>query len=135
TLLVPSSTMPGSPPFQWSLFSFFERVATSPAAQSYMAGVSQALMTELEAAIMKFRALAEQRIADFHRTVGGRPLTGHWLAAAKNLLVRLKAGLGEDLTGLADDARGIALDLSEMADGRALVEPLREPARIPAIIT
>ncbi|NIP76482.1 MAG: hypothetical protein GTN90_11080 [Xanthomonadales bacterium] len=133
TVLVPSSTLPGSPAFQWSLFSFFERVATNPAAQSYMAGVSQALMAEREGAIMAFRALAERRILDFHKIVGGRPLQGHWLSAAEGLLARLKAGLGDDLTGLAEDARGIALDLSATIEGLCAGEPPREAVVGPSV--
>jgi len=119
TVLVPSSTSPGSAPFQWAIYSFFDHASTNLAAQSYLAGVSKALLTEKETAIHEFRSTSERRVVDFHRALAGGKLTGHWLEAAEGLLARLRAGLGDTLVGISDDARGIALDLADAIESVA----------------
>lgn len=113
TVSVPSSTIPGSTPFKWPIYSFFEHAATNMAAQSYLSGVNQAILVEKEAAIREFRSITERRVVDFHDALAGRELHDHWLEAADGLLARLKAGLGEALVGISENARGIALDLAQ----------------------
>jgi hypothetical protein len=112
TVSVPSSSGPGSAPFQWPIHAFAEHASTNLAVQSYLACVGHAIVGEKEAAIDAFRRAAERRILDFHAARAGRPLDGHWRDAAVGLIARLRAGLGDTLGGIAEDARGIALDLA-----------------------
>lgn len=111
TVLVPSMRAgPTDAPFEWPISAFAERASTNVAAQNYLAGVRHAIVTRKEEAILAFRAAAEERIRGFERALAGRPLNGHWRESAIGLIARLRAGLGDRLTGLSDDARGIALD-------------------------
>jgi len=112
TVSVPSSASGGEPPFQWPVYAFTEHASTNLSAQSYLASVGQSIVVEKEAAILAFRSAAERRIVNFQTALAGRPLDGHWLKGAKGLVARLKAGLGDDLNGVSEDAQGIALDLS-----------------------
>lgn len=110
TVLVPSTLDSNKPPFEWPIFAFAEHSATNVAAQNYLARVRQAVVTRKEEAVLAFRAAAEGRILDFDRALAGRALEGHWLDGAIGLIVRLEAGLGADLSGLSEAARGKALD-------------------------
>ena len=77
-----------------------------------MARARHALVATKEAAVLEFRAAAENRILNFDRALAGRPLDGHRLDAAVALVARLKAGLGGSLSGLSEDAQITALDWS-----------------------
>ncbi len=86
-----------------------------------MARARHALVASKEAAVLAFRAAAEDRILAFDRALAGRPLDGHRLEAAIALIERLKAGLGGSLSGLSEDAQITALDWSAAiaaGDGR-----------------
>jgi hypothetical protein len=112
TLALPSSPDSATAPFQWPIQAFAEHASTNIAAQSYLATVGHAIVAEKEAAILAFRLAAEKRILDFHHARAGRPLDGHWRQSAAALVARLAGGLGDTLNGLAEDARGIALDIA-----------------------
>lgn len=100
-------------PFECPIYGFAKHAGANILAQSYLATARHALVSAKEAAVAEFRAAAESRILSFDRALAGRPLVGHRLEAATALVGRLKAGLGDSLTGLSEDAKITALDWSE----------------------
>ena len=107
---VPSLHGPTKAPFEWPISSFAEYASNNISAQSYLASVRHAIVTEKETAILAFRSAAEQRIYEFDRGLAGRQLDGHWRKGASGLIARLQAGLGDKLAGISEGARGKALD-------------------------
>ena len=99
-------------PFECPIHGFAGHAAGNVLAQGYMARARHALVATKEAAVLEFRAAAEDRILAFDRALAGRPLDGHRLDAATALIERLKAGLGGSLSGLSEDAQITALDWS-----------------------
>ena len=99
-------------PFECPIHGFAGHAAGNVLAQGYMARARHALVATKEAAVLEFRAAAENRILAFDRALAGRPLNGHRLDAAIALIERLKAGLGGSLSGLSEDAQITALDWS-----------------------
>jgi hypothetical protein len=99
-------------PFECPIHGFATHAADNVLAQGYMARARHALVATKEAAVLEFRAAAEDRILAFDRALAGRPLNGHRLEAAVALVDRLKAGLGGSLSGLSEDAQITALDWS-----------------------
>ncbi len=99
-------------PFECPIHGFATHAAGNILAQGYMARARHALVATKEAAVMEFRAAAEDRILAFDRALAGRPLDGHRLEAVVALVERLKAGLGSSLSGLSEDAQITALDWS-----------------------
>ncbi len=110
TVLVPSMHGPTNAPFEWPISAFAEHASNNINAQSYVASVRNAIVTEKEAAILAFRSAAEQQIHEFDSALAGRRLDGHWLKGASALIARLRAGLGDTLAGISEGARGKALD-------------------------
>ena len=110
TVLVPCVLGPTNAPFEWPVASFAEHASRNISAQSYLSSVRHAIVAEKEAAILAFHLAAEQRIREFDRALAGRHLAGHWLKGASALISRLRAGLGDTLAGISEDARGKALD-------------------------
>ncbi len=110
TVLVPSMHGPTNAPFEWPISAFAEHASNNINAQSYVASVRHAIVTEKEAAILAFRSAAEQQIHEFDSALAGRRLDGHWLKGASALIARLRAGLGDTLAGISEGARGKALD-------------------------
>jgi hypothetical protein len=109
-------------PFECPIHGFAGHAAGNVLAQGYMARARHALVATKEAAVLEFRAAAEDRILAFDRALAGRPLDGHRLEATIALVERLKAGLGGSLNGLSEDAQITALDWSAAiasGDGRA----------------
>ncbi|GAG38359.1 unnamed protein product, partial [marine sediment metagenome] len=105
-------------PFECPIHGFAKHVAGNMQAQGYLARARHALVATKEAAVMEFRAVAENRILNFDKALAGRALDGHRLDAAVALVERLKLGLGSNLSGLSEDARIIALDWSSaIAEG------------------
>ncbi len=108
-------------PFECPIHGFATHAAGNVLAQGYMARARHALVATKEAAVLEFRAAAENRILSFDRALAGRPLDGHRLEAAVALVERLKAGLSGSLIGLSEDAQITALDWSAAiaaGDGR-----------------
>lgn len=86
----------------------------------YLASVRRALIAAKQDAVLDFRAAAERRILDFDGVLAGRKLAGHRLQAAASLVWRLKAGLGDSLSGLSEHAQLTAFDWqAEMQEGEA----------------
>jgi hypothetical protein len=110
TVQVPSLHGPTKAPFEWPITSFTEHASNNISAQSYVACVRHAIVTEKQAAILAFRAAAEKEIHEFDSALAGRALEGHWLKGASALIARLRAGLGDSLAGISEGARGKALD-------------------------
>ncbi len=110
TALVPSVVDAKKDPFAWPIHSFTHYASSNVAAHAYMAQVRHAIVSEKREAILAFRTAAEQRIHDFDRSLAGRRLEGHWRAGALALTARLRAALGDTLSGISEDARGRALD-------------------------
>ncbi len=109
-------------PFECPIHGFAKHAADNVLAQGYMARARHALVATKEAAVLEFRAAAEDRILAFDRALAGRPLDGHRLDAAVALVERLKAGLGGSLSGLSEDAQITALDWSAaIASGDGMV--------------
>jgi hypothetical protein len=108
-------------PFECPIHGFASHAAGNVLAQGYMARARHAMVATKEAAVLEFRAAAENRILSFDRALAGRPMDGHRLDAAIALVARLKAGLGGSLIGLSEDAQITALDWSAAiaaGDGR-----------------
>ncbi len=120
-------------PFECPIHGFAGHAAGNVLAQGYMARARHALVASKEAAVLEFRAAAEDRILAFDRALAGRPLDGHRMEAAATLIERLKAGLGSDLSGLSEDAQITALDWSaaiasgdgKPATGRNIIQARR----------
>ena len=97
-------------PFEGPIHGFAKRAAGNVLAQGYLARARHGMVATKEAAVLEFRAAAEARILSFNKALAGRPMEGHRLDAAIALVARLKAGLGDSLIGLAEDAQITALD-------------------------
>ena len=110
TVQVPSLLGPTNAPFEWPIVSFEEHASNNLSAQTYLASVRNAIVTEKETAILAFRSAAEQGIHEFDSALAGRQLEGHWRKGATGLIARLRAGLGDTLAGISEGARGKALD-------------------------
>lgn len=107
-----------SGPFEGSLFSFTRELAGNRAASAYVARARHNLSIAKEDAISRFRSAAEERIMGFDRALAGRPLDSFRLEAAATLVSRLKAGLGDSLLGLSEEAQITALEWASSVSGR-----------------
>ncbi|MEE8454785.1 MAG: hypothetical protein V3R90_08540 [Limibaculum sp.] len=112
SISMPCNTGTSITPFECPIHGFASHAAGNVLAQGYMARARHALVATKEAAVLEFRAVAENRILAFDRALAGRPLDGHRLDAATALVARLTAGLGGSLNGLSEDAQITALDWS-----------------------
>jgi hypothetical protein len=118
SISVPCTNGGAITPFECPIHGFAKHAAGNVAAQGYLARARHALVAAKEAAVMDFRAAAENRILNFDKALKGRAMDGHRLDSAITLVERLKAGLGNSLSGLAEDAQITALDWStEIASG------------------
>ncbi|MEM6904392.1 MAG: hypothetical protein AAF568_00725, partial [Pseudomonadota bacterium] len=98
------------------MFGFVSHVNKNPELRSVLARIRHAQMETRQHAVLAFRTMAEQRIIRFNAALAGAPLEYHRLDAAMSLVARLKAGLGDDLRGLSEDAQITALDWSAAID-------------------
>ena len=95
-------------PFECPIYGFAGHAGANVLAQGYLATARHGLVSTKEAAVSDFRAAAERRILDFGR---------------------LKAGLGDTLSGLSEDARITALEWSAaMRENRAAARPRPGPS-------
>lgn len=99
--------------FEGALFDFRRHASEHRAVRNYLANARHAVAAAKEDAVLTFRAAAEDRILSFDRALCGRVLEGHRLDAVMSLVARLRAGLGDDLAGISEDARITALDWAE----------------------
>jgi len=112
----------------------FERVLGENAdVRAYLATTRHSLVAQKEAAVHAFRAAAEDRILGFDRALAGRDLAFHRLDAVISLVARLKAGLGDDLKGISEDARLRALDWAEAIEDANAQRPQPAASQWPAV--
>lgn len=104
--------------FECSLYNFTRELAANPAAAAYVARARHNLANAKEDAIFAFRAAAQERIMGFDRALAGRPLDSFRLDAAVTLVSRLKAGLGDNLLGLSEEAQITALEWAASINAR-----------------
>ncbi|MEM1275231.1 MAG: hypothetical protein AAGH74_01775 [Pseudomonadota bacterium] len=137
TVTVPA----GADRFEAPLFGFGSHVKDHPSLRAVLASVRHAQMELKEEAIMEFRAAAEDRILRFDRALNGNKLEQHRMHAAVALIARLRVGLGDDLSGLAEDAQITALDWASVIDNEdahtrteptVVVRELRDNAKMRA---
>lgn len=108
----------GSVVFEGSLFNFTRDLAGSRTGSAYVTRARHNLAMAKEDAIWRFREAAQERILGFDRALAGRPLDSFRLEAAATLVGRLKAGLGDSLLGLSEDAQITALEWAASMDAR-----------------
>lgn len=106
----------GDQGFEGPLYELVRHTTDKPAARAYLTAARHVMTSCKEHAVEDFRGAAEARIHAFDKALAGRPLEGHRLDAVLALVARLRAGLGDDLCGLTEDARITALDWAEAAD-------------------
>lgn len=111
---------------QIPLFDFERVMGENASARTYMATLRHMLIAQKERAVLEFRAAAEQRILDFEHALRGRSLDSFRLQAVMSLVTRLKAGLGDSLAGLSEDAQITAFEWAEaIENGGFRTEPTR----------
>ncbi|MEO1533671.1 MAG: hypothetical protein AAFU72_16010 [Pseudomonadota bacterium] len=113
---VPPTSGRGHDGFEGALYELQRNGEQNAAVRAYFAASRHAMTTAKEEAVLAFRAAAESRIHAFDRALANRPLQGHRLDAVLSLVARLRAGLGDDLAGISEDARITALDWAEAAE-------------------
>ncbi|MEL6767009.1 MAG: hypothetical protein AAFP17_07505 [Pseudomonadota bacterium] len=113
---VPASAGRSHDGFEGALYELQRNGEQNAAVRSYFASSRHAMTEAKEDAVLAFRAAAETRIHAFDRALANRPLQGHRLDAVLSLVSRLRAGLGDDLAGISEDARITALDWAEAAE-------------------
>ncbi|MEM6421346.1 MAG: hypothetical protein AAF698_02070 [Pseudomonadota bacterium] len=130
TVGVPSMRARADAGFEGALYELRRNVYDNAAARSYFASARHAMTAAKEEAVLAFRAAAEEKIHDFSRALGDRPLLGYRLDAVMSLVARLRTGLGDTLEGIAEDARITALDWADAVEkgGDAAQEQAREYA-------
>lgn len=116
---MPSDRGLGGQPFECPIAGFARAAQEDLGAQAYLAVARHALSAIKEDAVSDFRAAAEGQIFQFDRALGSRSLEGHRFDAASSLIVRLKAGLGDDLRGLSEAARITALGWATAVEEQA----------------
>jgi len=89
------------------------------AGRVYMAAMRRGVLAAKQDAVLDFRAAAERRILEFDDALKGRALSGHRLETAASLVARLKAGLGDSLAGLSENAQLTAFDWQAEMEGDA----------------
>lgn len=100
--------------FVGPLFDPANRIAQDREAAGYITQVNHKLAVTKEKSIWDFRGAAEERIFGFDKALAGHPLTGYRLTAAETLVKRLRAGLGENLLGLSEQAQITALSWAKL---------------------
>ncbi|MBY8975070.1 hypothetical protein KHP62_04570 [Rhodobacteraceae bacterium NNCM2] len=109
--------------FEAPLFGFAEHVRDHPSLRSLLAAARHSQIEAKQEAVLDFREKAEQRILGFDRALRGNELEYHRLHAAMSLVARLRVGLGDDLSGLSEDAQITALDWSAVIERSARNKP------------
>ncbi|MCL5778738.1 hypothetical protein M1105_17315 [Limibaculum sp. FT325] len=109
----------GKDVFEGPVYDYKRLTLENPLVRGYLASARHALAAVKEDAVHGFRAAAEARILNFDRALAGRPLENYRLEAVISLVARLKAGLGDNLAGLSEDAQITALDWSSSIERAA----------------
>jgi len=100
---------------QFSVFELTEMMRSDQVVRTYSRIISDLVTDRKQAAVEDFRWAAEEQILNFDSALGSQPLSGYRGEIAKDLIARLKAGLGEELRGISAHARAIAFDWAESA--------------------
>ncbi|MEM0922718.1 MAG: hypothetical protein AAGI13_06705 [Pseudomonadota bacterium] len=115
-----------------ALFNPTQQIGQDREASGYISQLHHHLALAKEQAIWGFRLAAEERIIGFDKALAGQPLTEYRLTAAETLVTRLRAGLGDSLLGLSEQAQITALgwaSLIQRAKERAaMLENNAKPA-------
>ena len=116
------------PGYVCPLFNPKAQISQNREATNYITRLHHNLALAKEQAIWTFRSVAEERIFGFDKALAGQPLSDYRLTAAETLVNRLRAGLGDNLLGLSEQAQITALgwarlitrarDTSRMIEGR-----------------
>ncbi|MEM7239672.1 MAG: hypothetical protein AAF501_17840 [Pseudomonadota bacterium] len=106
----------GSDRYEAPIFGFADYVKEHPALRAFLASVRHSQIEAKQDAVLAFRAMAEDRIMRFDHALRGNALEYHRLHAAMSLVARLRVGLGDDLSGLSEDAQITALDWSAVIE-------------------
>jgi hypothetical protein len=116
-ITVPSVGDSKVPPYQGPLFNFARQMKEESQVALYMARAGHAVAAAKEEAVRHFRLNAEERIIQFSDALDGRMLDGYLMESAGTLVARLKAGLGDSLLGLSEEAQVRALDWATLVGG------------------
>ncbi len=100
---------------QFSVFELPEKMRSEPVVRTYSRIISDLIAQRKQSAVEDFRWAAEEQIMNFDNALGSQPLSGYRGDIAKDLITRLKAGLGEELRGISAHARAIAFDWADAA--------------------
>ncbi|MBK0397972.1 hypothetical protein H0I76_02115 [Limibaculum sp. M0105] len=109
----------GKDVFEGPIFDYKRLMLENATVRGYLASARHTLAAAKEDAVHSFRSAAETRILNFDRALAGRPLENYRLEAVISLVARLKAGLGDSLCGLSEDAQITALDWSDSIERAA----------------
>lgn len=85
-------------------------IREDPAVAAHLRRARDAVACARRHAVDEFRRRAETEIAEFDRSLAGRPLVGFRREIALELVARLKLAFGESLSGLSPHARLLAFD-------------------------
>ncbi len=100
---------------QFSVFELPEKMQEDQVVRTYSRIVADLVTQRKQHAVEEFRWAAEEQILNFDNAIGSQSLTGYRGEIAKDLIARLKAGLGDDLRGISAHARAIAFDWADAA--------------------
>ncbi len=100
---------------QFSVFELTEKMRDDQVVRTYSRIISDLVTQRKQTAVEEFRIAAEQQILNFDNALGSQQLSGYRAEIAKDLIARLKAGLGEELRGISAHARAVAFDWADAA--------------------
>lgn len=100
---------------QFSVFELPEKMQNEQVVRTYSRIISDLVTQKKQSAVEDFRWAAEEQILNFDNALGAQSLTGYRGDIAKDLIARLKAGLGDELRGISAHARAIAFDWADAA--------------------
>lgn len=108
-------TVEGGESVQFSVFDLADKMREDPVVRTYSRILSDIATQSKQQAVEEFRWAAEEQILNFDNALGSQPMTGYRAEIAKDLVARLKAGLGDELRGISAHARAIAFDWADAA--------------------
>lgn len=117
------------PGFVCALINPVKAIAENPAATAYLNRAHHSQALAKEKAIWDFRSVAEERIFGFDKALDGQPISDYRLTAVETLVARLRAGLGDNLLGLSEQAQITALGWARLA--RQAKETAALPGAVP----
>lgn len=100
---------------QFSVYELSEKMQSDPIVRTYSRILSDLMVQGKQRAVEEFRFAAEEQILNFDNALGAQSLSGYRGEIAKDLIARLKVGLGDELRGISAHARAIAFDWADAA--------------------